>query len=488
LPNNNKVGDKMTHLNTQEKTKLESNSTSMLTDEAKQKLAEYFNELNVFYISTLDRWVSMDYLDESKPRDRFWETTNTKAMIIDCKEELNISRITQDELIDFAIENDFHKKRITSEPVDSNLRRTLNKAAIEYQYWVHNHVDYFDIEAKKNEHIDLLFTSLSGNKQDNINHLYDWLAYKIFNTSENTTLPAINIFGAQGTGKNLFFENLLPTIFHGNRSIVNSLMKSVGGFNSEFEGATVLVFNESAHNKADSEGLKNLIGSKYQTIEKKGMDKYTVKNMLSYLLFTNDVLGSIQLEAGANRRYSIIHADTKIQEIISLEKGIIDPEKINEYLDILVATLSNEKAVMQHVKWMKNEYYTGKVPKAHQTNDYDNLKTNTRNTTEQVLDYIFKSTATNCVPKADLIRLCLAMTKESTGKTANERTIKIQIDNWASQNDYCCKQVKLDMTNHRCIISNVQSMKPKKYLKHCLFNSEGTGISQLLIDNIRNAN
>ena len=441
-----------------------------LSIEAKEKLTEYFNELNLYYIAELDRWVRMKYKSESQKRNRSWITSSSKTIVTLCRKHLGLRKLNTNTLVDFTIENDFYMEDITSAKVDLSLYETLNKAAIENLYWINNSGDYLKAQAKKNDEIDMLFTSLAGSKDDNKQHLYKWLTYKIFNATDSTTLPALNIFGAQGSGKNLFFERLLPTIFHGDSAIVNTSMKSVGGFNSEFEGATVLVFNESAQNKADTEGLKNIIGSRKITIEKKGVDKYQIDNLLSYLLFTNDPYGSVKLEAGGNRRYSIINADKSLNDVVRIEKGLTNETQIEDYKEKLVDTLEDEQAVMQHVKWMEENYYSDNPPKAHQSEDYEKLRDNTRNITEQTLDYVFTTALNTCIPKAIVIDTCMKMFDADTGKKANKKTIVVQIVSWMKQHGYIEKPIKLGGKTVRVIIKDGTS------------GSEGIYRSELLID------
>jgi hypothetical protein len=126
----------------------------------------------------------------------------------------------------------------------------------------------------------------------------------------------------QGAGKGVF-RDLLSKMFSGLVcSVSNETYKD--NFNSELLNKKIVIFDELDFKSLKYEKLKDITGSGTLRIENKGKDAIVVKNVSSWLLFTNlsDVLSKILAD---DRRTFIIHPNPK--------NGSLKSEIIDEYYD-----------------------------------------------------------------------------------------------------------------------------------------------------------
>lgn len=123
----------------------------------------------------------------------------------------------------------------------------------------------------------------------------------------------------QGAGKGVF-RDLLSKMFSGLVcSVSNESYKN--DFNSELLNKKIVIFDELDFKSLKYEKLKDITGNSTLRIENKGKDAIIVKNVSSWLLFTNysDMLAKILAD---DRRTFIIHPNPTNG---SLKKEVIDP-------------------------------------------------------------------------------------------------------------------------------------------------------------------
>lgn len=387
------------------------------------KIVKYLKSKGIYYISRGSRFIYFEAIngDESS-FDREWIHNTPKEIAEEIHIDLKI-KINPSDLINIAIENGCAKKKHTIARSDSYNINALNMAKIEEQYWIHNRPLYEGIKANQNKYIDILIYSLAGENPDSKKHIEEWISFKLFNATDSATLPALNIFGQGGTGKNLFYEYLIPTMFHGSGTVTNANMRHVSGFNGHFEGKRFAVFNESSSDKADTDGIKGIIGSKKLSIEKKGIDRYEADNLMSVLMFTNDQLGSIQLDKqdGVNRRYSIIKCTKTLKEII---KKLYPNEDADSFTCDLLEALQDEKQVAEWVAWLEQNRLNNKPPAAYHGIAYQELKEDTKNVAEQFFDYVLYNLKLKAIPMVVAHDCIKYLHKIATGKSLHNTAMK----------------------------------------------------------------
>jgi hypothetical protein len=145
---------------------------------------------------------------------------------------------------------------------------------------------------------------------DHNNDLYQyflhWFAYFLQNPGEKCE-TALIIVGEQGTGKNVFFTDVLSNLV-GKYAIPNEskLENIIGRFNSFIENKVLIVCNElqaiDSSKYLNTDALKSLITEKKYHIEQKFMPLREADNVTNFIFVSNHM--PIKLENG-DRRYVV---------------------------------------------------------------------------------------------------------------------------------------------------------------------------------------
>lgn len=175
---------------------------------------------------------------------------------------------------------------------------------------------------------DTLMMSLGGGKAENIAHLEKVLLAKLHNPG-NYTLPTVVISDDGGTGKSLFAEKLLPTLFGQDLVAPNVSMEEITGqFNSHLQGKAVWFVNENRADRNDHEAIKRVLGSATLRAERKGKDAKLTDNTALMLVAGNFSLGAIKLSGTeVDRRFSILKSTgITLKSLTSKKLGITEAE------------------------------------------------------------------------------------------------------------------------------------------------------------------
>jgi len=176
------------------------------------------------------------------------------------------------------------------------------------------------------EGLDFLFYCVGGGKKENIEHLERWILMKYINPELSSATPNIDLGGgAGGTGKNTFV-NLLKTIFTSS-CIVSGNIEEFDKFNSAWENAMVLYYDEPGEKELQLAKLKKATGEKDMRLEKKGQDSVQTDRNFSFLFLSNNPKGVVQLSGGSasaeDRRFSVVQTDTTMADEAA-RRGIKD--------------------------------------------------------------------------------------------------------------------------------------------------------------------
>lgn len=186
---------------------------------------------------------------------------------------------------------------------------------ISKNYWVQ------PIEGECHPDFDFLLYCVGGGKQENIEHLEKWIAYKWRYPNRNANIPNIDLGGYPGgNGKGRFIE-LLKTIFTHGCVVPAALKELTDGFNASWETAVILYYDEPATGELPEGKLKNATGGEEQRIEKKGIDAYTADRNYNMIFTSNNPNGVVKLAgtgaSGEDRRWSVCTTNkVMVDEII----------------------------------------------------------------------------------------------------------------------------------------------------------------------------
>lgn len=329
--------------------------------------------------------------DEISSWNRAWaqidESTFKKQFREYAVNELNEPRMSVDSLIkndkytiplsDVALACGRYYNSMKSTNRTDLPRNVLNRLAVERKYWITESDEFAMARPVMSQGIRVLLESISGGKQENFDHICQVLLWKLKKVGDSTRLPALVIYGAEGSGKGIFSSKLLATTTTGTRSSVDMKVQNLDGFNSAMEGANFVVFNESDQDKSCAAKVKKVIGSDTITIEKKGVDAYEVDNTALYIFNTNDAMSSISLSRNfnENRRFSIIHADHSLIYLVKKELNCDDGEAIDWINNTIIPDCEDRQIVANAIKWMQETYWNNmtRCPKALHGVDYMKL-------------------------------------------------------------------------------------------------------------------
>lgn len=217
-----------------------------------------------------------------------------------------------------------------------NESLVYNKMRIIENFWVQP-----TMNTSYNTDFDFLMYCVGGGKQENIEHLEKWIAYKWMYPERNANIPNIDLGGYPGgNGKGRFIE-LLKTIFTHGCVVPAALKELTDGFNASWETAVILYYDEPANNELPEGKLKNATGGEEQRIEKKGVDAYTADRNYNMIFTSNNPNGVIKLagtgSSGEDRRWSVLTTNkVMVDEIMTagldLEQSKVRTNEINTLL------------------------------------------------------------------------------------------------------------------------------------------------------------
>lgn len=309
----------------------------------------------------------------------------------------------------------FNKSKWSSEKV-------YNKAGIIRKFWLEP-----VFEQPYNPDFDLLMYCVGGNKQENIDHLEQWISYKYMFPERLANTPNCDLGGSPGgNGKTLLVE-LLKTIFTPNCVVPAVAKELMDGFNSSWELAVVLHFDEPEEKELPASKMKNATGGLEQRVERKGVDAYSSDRNYNIIATSNNQLGVFKLAgtgtAGEDRRYSVINTNIPlVDEIMRRENCSVDQAKVRA--SSILATIKDQAEV---AKWlgamiMKHNIAGLNILKPLHGQDYlqrfEDQKSNLDTIFDQLLPVFQSSGVINVRVLQDVISLL------QDGKKPNPKTVK----------------------------------------------------------------
>jgi hypothetical protein len=130
--------------------------------------------------------------------------------------------------------------------------------------------------------------NICSNDPVKYDYLIKWMAYAVRNPHQQGYV-AIVIQGLKGVGKNIFAE-AFAKLFGSHGIVLSDSARVLGHFNAHLRDKSVLIADEAffAGSRRDERILKDLITGNTLSIEAKGVDVVTVRNLLHILILGND--------------------------------------------------------------------------------------------------------------------------------------------------------------------------------------------------------
>jgi hypothetical protein len=229
-----------------------------------------------------------------------------------------------------------------------NESEVYNKMSVIRAHWLEpNYAEAQDYDQR----FDILIGAVSGGREENINHLEQWVGFKYLYPGKNANIPNIDMGGNPGgNGKGRFIE-MLKTIFTPS-CVVQAHREELDKFNAAWEMATILYYDEPEEKELAVGKLKQATGSEDMRIEKKGIDATMSDRNYNFIFLSNNEKGVVKLSGGSDggedRRYSVITTDIVLFDVLT-QNGMDGPQA-RSWLDELAQDLVKDRAAV--ARWL----------------------------------------------------------------------------------------------------------------------------------------
>jgi hypothetical protein len=262
----------------------------------------------------------------------------------------NITSRDPNEIIDYFQQRGRCFLDITSSFNQSkwNESEIYNKMSVIRDHWL---VPDYENADKYDQTLDILLHCVCGGKQENIEHLERWVAFKYLNPGKNANIPNLDLGGNPGgNGKGRFVE-LLKTIFTPT-CVIQAHKEELEKFNANWEMAVILYYDEPEEKELAAGKLKQATGSEDMRIEKKGIDATMADRNYNFVFLSNNQHGVVKLSGGSDggedRRYSVVNTDLVLLDVL-MDSGFEKPGALN-WLDNLAQNLVKDR--VQVARWL----------------------------------------------------------------------------------------------------------------------------------------
>jgi hypothetical protein len=430
---------------TEDNKELNRRKRKLTIEEEKQILDRVFNEYDVSFNPLLGKFVyCKDYSNgqsnkHCNPQFQMFESSKINNMLRQWTK--HTFEMDYPEIIRYFQEcNQSHEMNVfTFHNENWNKDDVYNRARIlKDKYWIKpdDNLDNYMRDAFED-----LFYCVCGGKQENIDHLRTWIAYKYLYPERNSSIPNIDLGGHPGgNGKNTLVI-LLKTIFL--RSTVKATTKDeLLKFNGPWEDAIVLHYDEPEENELPGAKLKNATGTDEQRIEKKGFDAYQADRNYNFIFTSNNPKGCIKLEGGgkgaSDRRYSVITTDIVMRQYVKDKYNMTD-EEAGEYINGLLDVMRDRE---QASMWMYDTIKTYNVDTMTELHalhgiDYNKRFEDQKTNLDLVFDEITKVVeTTKVIPLETVSQVASAILYDGMNKKFDNRKIKQNYIKYLEKNGY----------------------------------------------------
>lgn len=225
-----------------------------------------------------------------------------------------------------------------------NESEVYNKMSVIRDHWLQpdfQNKDQYDPD------IDLLIYSICGGKEENIEHLEKWVAFKYLNPGKNANIPNIDMGGNPGGNGKGTFITLLKTIFTPT-CVVQAHREELEKFNANWEMAVILYYDEPEEKELAASKLKQATGGEDMRVEKKGIDATMADRNYNFVFMSNNEKGVVKLSGGSDggedRRYSVITTDMVLLDLV---EGVTEDQMIaRNRLDKIAQRVVKDRATI----------------------------------------------------------------------------------------------------------------------------------------------
>lgn len=259
------------------------------------------------------------------------------------------------------------------------------------------------VEGQHSEYFDLLLTCLASGRENVKEYLEKAITHKLVHP-EDSSLPALVIYGAGGSGKNLLIERVLGTLFGKEQLVKFSSVESVKSFQEGLEGKSLVLFDETTvQSNKEMEMLKGIVGVPRLSINPKGAKHFMADNTAWYFFTNNNhdrspVMLSGDGVMGSDRRWSIIRCHKLwVQVLHQYMVENVDQSTTQDQAhrfsmnDLTPKVFGNRLEVGKWRNYLETKWGSHGNPGAFHDEDYSKLKERQITVEEQLVRDVFLS-------------------------------------------------------------------------------------------------
>lgn len=376
------------------------------------------------YIIPEDRFIYCRDFGAGQSNVQFRELISSRVMRLMnklCGQQ--IRGVDQQELIDYFEQRGRSYHSVTA---SFNTRRwdqsqIYNKMSVVRDHWLEpDYANAGDYDPK----FDILIHSVAGGKEENIQHLEQWVAFKYLYPHKNANIPNIDMGGNPGgNGKGRFVE-MLKTIFTPT-CVVQAHREELDKFNANWEMAAILYYDEPEERELAAGKLKQATGAEDMRIEKKGIDATMADRNYNFIFLSNNERGVVRLSGGSDggedRRYSVITTDVVLFDLLT-DAGY-DDAGARSWLDALAQDLVKDPQAVS--RWLahvivKHNVMTMTTLAALHGEDYHRRFDDQKDAVTEAFDLVLPVfQALGCMPQKVLADAVKLITENPNHKTKN---------------------------------------------------------------------
>jgi hypothetical protein len=313
---------------------------------AKASLGEVITDNVIAYIASDDKYIMIRNYSETEKRVNLDIRTLTKIEIQGVLNKLSGIAGRFDDLAPIEIRQCFESvgrsfliKTSSFDAVKWRSNEVYNTILEQRKFWapIDRGCDYDPC-------FDELMYSLGGGKQENIEHIEKWVAFKYLYPEKCKTMPGLNITGKPGGNGKGMFTDMLRSIFTGQGVSLVRAKNLTGGFNAIMEGKVVTILDDEDKSKFPNSELKQAQGNSSAIIEPKGVDAYSIDNTSTMVVLDNT--GLVKLAGGGSggedRRWSIVLTELALLESLQQRHTMTETEA-KEFADWMGEQVLNDR-------------------------------------------------------------------------------------------------------------------------------------------------
>lgn len=314
----------------------------------------------------------------------------------------------------YSITSSFNRKKWDESDV-------YNKMSVIREHWLKPD---FERAGDYDPLLDVLIAAVAGGKQENIDHLEQFIGFKYLYPDRTANTPNIDAGGMPGGNGKTVLTLLLTTIFTPS-CVIQAHSDELQKFNANWEMAVILYYDEPEEKELSAAKLKQKTGGEDMRIEKKGIDATMADRNYNFLFLSNNERGVVQLSGGSDggedRRYSVITTDLVLYDLLR-QAGNTDQEA-REKLNYIAQTLVKDRE--QVARWLahiieKHRIASMTVLPALHSEDYHRRFQDQKDSVTEAFDRILPVFVKNgCISANLLADLVRVMTENNSHKTKN---------------------------------------------------------------------